>query len=182
MIFDYEARLRAGAGLGKMGAMEKNRHVLIIWHSRTGSGRALAAAAAQGAGERGLLIRADDAGPDDLLGAEGYIFIAPENLGALSGAAKEMLDRCYYPCLGRIEGRPFASMISAGSDGTGAERQLDRIVTGWRLRRVAPSMIVNHGAQSEADILAEKQVDAARLAEAHDLGAAMAEGVRSGIF
>ena len=48
---------------------------------------------------------------------------------------KEMFDRCYYPLLGRIEGRPYATLIAAGSDGRGAQAQIDRIVTGWRLRR-----------------------------------------------
>ena len=47
---------------------------------------------------------------------------------------KEMFDRCYYPCLGKLEGRPYATIICAGSDGENAQRQLDRIATGWRLR------------------------------------------------
>ena len=33
------------------------------------------------------------------------------------------------------QGRAYATVISAGSDGTGAQRQIDRIATGWRLRR-----------------------------------------------
>ena len=156
--------------------------LLIIWHSRTGGSAALARAAADGAGEAAVLMAADDAAPADLLAAAGYLFVGPENLAALSGAMKEMFDRCYYPCLGRIEGRAYATIICAGSDGENAQRQLDRIATGWRLRRVADPMIVNTAAQTPEAILAPKTIPADRLAEARDLGAALAEGLVAGIF
>src|SRR3546814_13388234 len=77
---------------------------------------------------------------------------------------KEMFDRCYYPCLGRIEGHAYATIICAGSDGENAQRQLDRIATGWRLRRVADPMIVNVGAQTPEAILAPQTIPADRLA------------------
>ena len=95
---------------------------------------------------------------------------------------KEMFDRCYYPCLGKLEGRPYATIICAGSDGENAQRQLDRIATGWRLRRVADRVIVNTAAQTPEAILAPKSIAPDRLAEARDLGAALAEGIVAGIF
>ncbi len=155
--------------------------LLVIWHSRTGGSRALAEAAVAAA-PGASLIAADDVTPDRLLAAGGYLFVGPENLAALSGAMKEMFDRCYYPCLGRIEGRPYATIICAGSDGQNAQRQLDRIATGWRLRRVADPVIVNTAAQTPEAILAPKTIPADRLAEARDLGAALAEGLAAGIF
>lgn len=154
----------------------------IIWHSRTGASRSLAQAAANGAGAAARLIAAEQAGPDDLAGAGGYLFVCPENLGTMSGAMKELFDRCYYPLLGQIEGRPYATIVAAGSDGTGAQAQIDRIVTGWRLRRVAEPMIALLDAQTPEVILAEKQVDAQVLAQAYDLGAALAAGLEQGIF
>ncbi len=154
----------------------------IVWHSRTGASRALAEAAARGAGQAARLIPADRASPEDLLAAAGYLFACPENLGTMSGAMKEMFDRCYYPLLGRIEGRPYATLIAAGSDGQGAQAQLDRIVTGWRLRRVAEPLIAMMGAQTPEAILAEKQVPGEVLARARDLGAALGEGLAQGIF
>src|SRR3546814_13411854 len=93
-----------------------------------------------------------------------------------------MFDRCYYPCLGQLEGRPYATIICAGSDGENAQRQLDRIATGWRLRRVADRVIVNTAAQTPEAILAPKSIAPDRLAEARDLGAALAEGIVAGIF
>jgi len=156
--------------------------LLIIWHSRTGGSRALAEAAAKGAGDAGALMPADDVGPENLRAAAGYLFVGPENLAALSGAMKEMFDRCYYPCLGRIEGRAYATIVCAGSDGQNAQRQLDRIATGWRLKRVADPVIVNTDAQTPEAILAQKTIGEDRLAEARDMGAALAEGLSAGIF
>src|SRR3546814_18199275 len=95
---------------------------------------------------------------------------------------KWIVDRCYDRCLGRREGHAYATIICAGSDGENAQRQLDRIATGWRLRRVADPMIVNVGAQTPEAILAPKPIPADRLAEARDPGAAMAEGLAAGVF
>ena len=163
--------------------------LMIVWHSRTGASEALAQAAwagaiaqAAGDGQEARLVAAADAGPDDFLAASGYLFACPENLGALSGAMKELLDRCYYPLLGRIEGRAYASLITAGSDGQGAQAQLDRIVTGWRLRRVADPLIVNLAAQTPEAILARKQVSAAALLQARELGQALTAGLQLGVF
>jgi multimeric flavodoxin WrbA len=154
----------------------------IVWHSRTGAAQAMAEAAFAGAGKGARLIRAEDTSPELLLAANGYLFACPENLATMSGAMKEMFDRCYYPLLGRIEGRPFATMIAAGSDGHGAQAQLDRIATGWRLRRVAEPLIVNLAAQTPETILAPKTVPTAQLTECRELGAALAEGLAQGIF
>jgi hypothetical protein len=156
--------------------------LLIAWHSRTGGSRALAEAAAAGGGEAAHLVAADDVTPAMLVAAAGYLFVGPENLAALSGAMKEMFDRCYYPCLGRLEGRPYATIICAGSDGENAQRQLDRIATGWRLKRVADPIIVNTNAQTPEAILAPKTIPPDRLTEARDVGAALAEGLAAGIF
>ena len=154
----------------------------IVWHSRTGAARAMAEAAREGAGDAAMLIAADAAGPEALLQSAGYLFVCPENLASMTGAMKEFFDRCYYPLLGRIEGRPYATAIAAGSDGRGALAQMDRIVTGWRLRRVAEPLIVNLGAQTPAAILAPKHLPAGELLRCRELGAALGEGLRLGIF
>lgn len=129
-----------------------------------------------------VLKRAEEAMPEDLLAADGYLFAAPENLAALSGAMKEFFDRCYYPVLGRIEGRPYALMICAGSDGEGAARQAARIATGWRLRDVQPPLIVNTSAQTPEEILAEKTIPEADLDKCRELGAALGAGLKMGVF
>ncbi len=162
--------------------MSASARLLIIWHSRTGASEAMARAAAEGAGEAAWLVAAEEAKPAMLLSADGYIFACPENLGTMSGAMKEMFDRAYYPVLGRIEGRAYATLIAAGSDGEGAQRQIDRIATGWRLKRVADPLIVNLAAQTPEAISALKEVSAPSLAACRDLGAGLAEGLRLGLF
>jgi NAD(P)H-dependent FMN reductase len=128
------------------------------------------------------LMRAEDVGADDLLGAAGYLFVAPENLAALSGEMKEMFDRNYYAVLGRIEGRPYGTIIAAGSDGEGAQRQLDRIAKGWRLKRVIDHKIVNFDAQTPEAIWAAKCVPDETLRECAELGEGLAEGIDLGVF
>jgi hypothetical protein len=169
------------------GAEERKRGrdgitLAIIWHSRTGAARQLAAAAKQGAGEGARLIAAEAARPEDLLASGAYLFVCPENLATMSGMMKEMFDRCYYPLLGRIEGRAYATVIAAGSDGTGAQAQIDRIVTGWRLKRVAEPLIINLGAQTPEAILAQKTVGESALSASRDLGAALSSGLELGIY
>jgi multimeric flavodoxin WrbA len=95
---------------------------------------------------------------------------------------KAFFDRSYYPCLGRIEGRPYLLIVCAGSDGSNAVRQAERIATGWRLRRIADSLIVCTHAQTPEAILAPKIITGSDLATARELGAAVAEGLALGIF
>ena len=142
----------------------------------------MAAAAAEGAGARARLLAAKDVQPQDMLDADGYLFICPENLASMTGEMKEMFDRCYYPVIGRIEGRAYATAIAAGSDGRGAQAQIDRIVTGWRLKRVAEPLIFNLRAQTPEAILAPKTVPAADLEACRELGAGLAEGLAMGMF
>ena len=158
--------------------------LLIIYHTRTGGSQQMAEAAFQGAkGEvETILLRAEEAGPEALLAADGYIFCAPENLAALSGEMKEFFDRCYYPVLGRIEGRAYAQMVCAGSDGENAARQTARIATGWRLKEVQPPIIICTHAQTPEAILAAKQLSNDQLTPCRDLGQAMAAGLAMGVF
>ncbi len=158
--------------------------LLIVYHSKTGGSRQMAEAAAAAARKEAptVLKAAGQAGPDDLLRSDGYIFCAPENLAAIAGVMKDFYDRCYYPVLGRIEGRPYAQMICAGSDGENAARQTARIATGWRLKEVQPPLIVCTHAQTPEQILAEKTIPEEQLALCRDLGAALAAGMSMGVF
>jgi multimeric flavodoxin WrbA len=159
------------------------KRLLIIWHSMTGGSEALARAAAEGAQEAEVhLLHADAAGADDMLAADGYLFVFPENLAAISGVMKAFFDRAYYPCLGQIEGRPYAIIVCAGSDGSNAVRQAERIATGWRLKKVADSIIICTHAQTPEAILKAKTISASDLQKAHDLGNAMGAGLAMGVF
>ncbi|BDG72756.1 flavodoxin family protein [Roseomonas fluvialis] len=159
--------------------------LLVVWHSNTGGTRAMAQAAADAAAEHGVRVRLLHAGaatPDDVLGADGYVFATPETLAAIAGPMKDFFDRAYYPVLGRIEGRPYALMVCAGSDGSNVVRQVARIATGWRLRAVAEPIIVCTRAQTPEAILAPKTIAAEDLARCVELGATLAAGMEIGAF
>ncbi|WP_373486996.1 flavodoxin family protein [Blastomonas sp.] len=158
--------------------------LLIVWHSRTGAAEAMARAAADAAAGEGAvsLLMAEEVQPDDLLGADGYLFVCPENLASMTGAMKELFDRCYYPVLGLIEGRPYALMVAAGSDGSGAVRQIERIATGWRLKRIADSLILCTHAQTAEQIAARKQLTDAELQPCRALGTMFGAGLAMGVF
>lgn len=162
------------------------KSLLIVYHSRTGGSRQMAqaaeAAARDGGEARVRILEATEAGPHHLLEADGYLFVCPENLAAISGEMKAFFDRAYYPVLGRLEGRPYALMVCAGSDGENAVRQMARIATGWRLKAVADPIIVCTHAQTPEAILAEKQIAQAELARCGELGAALAAGLAMGIY
>lgn len=162
------------------------KSLLIVYYSRTGGSLQLAEASRDGAVEAGDIelryLAASDAMPDDLLAADGYIFACPENLAAIAGVMKAFFDRSYYEALGRIEGRPYAAVICAGSDGQSARTQLERICTGWRLKRVADTLIVNVQAETPEDILAEKTIADVELTKARDIGATLAAGLELGVF
>lgn len=161
--------------------------LLIVYHSMTGGAAQMARAAhdAAAAAEPGLCVRllhASQAGPEDVLAADGYLFATPENLAAISGLLKDFFDRSYYAALDRVAGRPYAVLICAGSDGSSAARQIDRIAKGWRLKAVAPALIVCTRAQSPEAILAPKTLAAEELARCADLGAALAGGLMLGLW
>ena len=160
--------------------------LLIVYASMTGGARQMAEAAARGAtleeGVRCLLLSADIAGAEDVLAADGYIFVAPEMLAALAGQMKCFFERVYYPALDRINGRPYALLICAGSDGQNAVRQVIRIAAGWRLKAVADPLIVCTHAQTPETILAPKKIGPEDLRCCEEIGLALAAGLAAGIF
>src|SRR5437868_14831298 len=122
------------------------KHLLIVYHSQSGSTAQLAQAAARGAQQESeielRLRRAGDADTADLLWADAVLFGSPENFGYLSGGLTDFLARTFYPMQGRQRSFPYGVFISAGNDGRGALRQLERIVGGYPMRRVAGPVIV----------------------------------------
>ena len=160
--------------------------LLIVYHSLTGGTPMMAQAAAAGARTEPAinvsLLRAADAHAADVLNASGFIFATPENLAAMSGMMKDFFDRTYYPALDRLNGRPYATLICAGSDGRSAAQQIERIATGWRLKPVADPIIVCTHAQTAEEILRPKHIPERDLKSCEELGATLASGIALDIF
>jgi multimeric flavodoxin WrbA len=160
--------------------------LLIIYHSMTGGTQQMAQAAASGAGAEPAvhvsLLRAEDARAEDVLSAGGLIFATPENLAAMSGKMKDFFDRTYYAALDRVNGKPYATLICAGSDGRSAAQQIERIAAGWRLKRVADPIIVCTRAQTAEEILRPKHIAEQDLTACAELGATLACGIALGVF
>ena len=162
------------------------KRLLVVYHTMTGGTRQMAEAAARGASAeqdlQTIVRRAPEATAADVLAADGYLFATPENLASMSGLMKDFFDRTYYAALDRINGRPYAAMICAGSDGQNAARQVERIALGWRLQPVAPPLIVVTHAQTPEAILRQKTIGAGDLGRCEELGLTLASGLALGVF
>ena len=148
--------------------------LLIVYHTGGVKTAKLAEAVERGArseeGVRVVVKRCADAGPEDVLGADGLILGTPENFGYMSGMMKDFLERIFYACEGQIEGRPWALFVGAGQDGTGAVTSVERIVTGLRLKKISEPIVV------------VKELRPEQIAACEELGAAMAAGLSMGAF
>ena len=152
------------------------KHLLIVYHTQTGNTGRLAEAVLAGATHElltGVEVRyltAAEAGPDDLLWANGLLLGTPENFGYMSGAMKDFLDRTFYPVEGRILPLPYAIFISAGNDGSGALRAIRRIAGGYPFNEVQEPLIVQGEVREE------------HLEKAQELGMSLAAGLDAGIY
>ena len=148
--------------------------LLIVFHTGGVKTAQMAEAVARGArGEAGVNVvmkRCGEAGPEDVLAADGLILGTPENFGYMSGMMKDFLERVFYPCEGKVNGRPWALFVGAGQDGQGAVTSVERIVTGLRLNKV------------HEPIIGLKDLTPDVLASCEALGAAFAAGLAMGVF
>jgi multimeric flavodoxin WrbA len=126
--------------------------LLIVFHTHGVKTARMAEAVARGAQAalreaeaeadvRVIVKRCAEAGPEDLLAADAVILGTPENFGYMAGMMKDFLERVFYPCEGKVEGRPYALFVGAGQDGSGAQSSVERIVTGLRLRKAHEAIV-----------------------------------------
>ena len=116
------------------------------------------------------MLAAKDAQPDDLLWADGLLLGTPENFGYMSGALKDFLDRTFYEVEGKLNPLPYAVFISAGNDGTGAVRAIERIANGYPFSRV------------QDPIICRGDVGAETIVKCEELGMTLAAGIEMGVY
>ncbi len=152
------------------------KHLLIVFHSQSGTTERMADAVIRGARHpdvTGVEVRtraALEADTEDLLWCDGFILGTPENFGYMSGAMKYFLDRVFYPCENKVNGKPWAMFVRAGNDGSGAISSIRRILTGLAVKEV------------QEPVLIAGDFDETRLAECEELGLTMAAGLEAGVF
>ena len=148
--------------------------LLIVYHTGGVKTAQMAEAVERGAktepGVRVVVKRCAEAGPEDVLAADGLILGTPENFGYMSGIMKDFLERIFYACEGKVAGRPWALFVGAGQDGTGAVSSVERIVTGLRLKKAADHVIV------------VKDLQPVQIAALEELGATFASGLALGVL
>lgn len=115
-------------------------------------------------------LTARDAGPEDLLWADGLLLGTPENFGYMSGAMKDFLDRTFYEVEGKLKPLPYALFISAGNDGSGAVRAIQRIANGYPFTPV------------QEPLIARGELDPQILLQCEELGMTLAAGIELGMF
>ena len=151
-----------------------SKTLLVVYHSQSGASARLAQAACRGAANEAAtqqrLLRAVDAGAPELAQADALLLVCAENSGALCGAMKDFLDRVFYPAVERRLVLPYALLLSAGNDGRGAERQAQRILSGIPFTPAAQPLILRG------------EPGPPELAQAAELGQALAAGIEMGIF
>ena len=116
------------------------------------------------------LLRATKAGPEDLLWAQALLLGTPENFGYMSGGLKGFLDRTFYPVEGKVQALPYAIFVSAGNDGSGAVRAIQRIANGYPFKQV------------QEPVIAKGDLTTAHLERCEALGMAFAFGLETGVF
>ena len=157
------------------------RRLLIVYHTQFGATSQMARAALDGARSIDdidtVMKRAPDAGVADLETASALIVATSENFGGMAGMIKDFFERTFYPCEGKLEGRPYALLVCAGTDGTGAVREVERVAAGWRLRKVHPELIFKSGVTAQRIVVPDDV-----LARCREIGATLAAAVAAGIY
>lgn len=135
--------------------------LLLVIHSKTGNTRQLCDAFIEGAKRvpaiQVRVVEALHGTPEDLINCSALVLATPENFGTMSGAMKHFFDQTYYEVEELQLALPYQLIISAGNDGTGAEREMQRILTGYRFRQVGSSLIVR-GVPLEKDLSAAAEL------------------------
>lgn len=156
--------------------MVSEKHLLIVYHSQSGTTSRMADAVIRGARSPdvdGVDVRvktALEADADDLIWADAFILGTPENFGYMSGALKYFLDRVFYPCENKINGKPWAVFVRAGNDGSGTIAAVRRILSGLAVKEI------------QEPVLIAGEFDESRLVECEELGLTIATGLEAGIF
>jgi multimeric flavodoxin WrbA len=154
--------------------MTADKVLLIVYHSQSGHTEQLAAAVEEGARRVESAdvrrMKAREVTADDLRDCRALVLCSPEYFGYMAGALKDLFDRTYEAVRDQMIARPYAIVVSAGNDGTGALLSIERIIAGFRMRKV------------QEPILWKGEISESSLELCRVLGQTLAAGIELGIY
>ena len=154
--------------------MGSNKSLLIVYHSQSGNTEAFAKAVESGASAIAEVIvtrkSASATTADDLKKCGTLVICSPEYFGYMAGAVKDLLDRTYEEVRDTMFGKSYGIVVCAGNDGTGAVKSIERIIAGFRMKKV------------QEPIICRGEISSEDLSKCRLLGRTLAAGIDLGIY
>ena len=134
--------------------------VLVLYYSRTGRTEALACAVAKGVetleGALAKVKRVDYATVNDFVSCDAVAFGSPNYFSYMTGLMKDFFDRA-LTIREKVSGKPSVAFTSGGGSSNSALLSLERMISSFRLEKVADG-VVSQGDTSEESLRACKKL------------------------
>lgn len=128
--------------------------VLVLYYSRGGRTEALAKAVAEGVESVGDVSvsakRVDYATIDDFISCDAVAFGSPNYFSYMAGLMKDFFDRA-LSVREKVTGKPAVAFTSGGGSSDSALLTLERMISAFRLEKVADG-VVSQGTPSSNDL------------------------------
>ncbi len=154
--------------------MGSDNILLIVYHSQSGATEQLASAVEQGAlkipSVQVVRLHAASVTAEHVRECRVLVVCSPEYFGYMAGAIKDLFDRTYEEVREHTTGKAYTAVICAGNDGSGALTSIERIIAGYRMKKIQEP-IVHRG-----------PVTSLVLDRCRELGETLAAGIDLGIY
>jgi flavodoxin len=150
------------------------KSLLIVYHSQSGNTETVAEAVEGGATAVPEVtvcrMRASETTSSDLTNCRTLVICSPEYFGYMAGAVKDLFDRTYEGVRDHMFGKSYAVVVCAGNDGSGALTSIERIIAGFRMKKV------------QEPIICRGKISGEDLSKCRRLGETLAAGIDLGIY
>jgi len=134
--------------------------VLILYYSRSGRTEALAKAVVEGVesveGASAIVKRVDYATVDDLISCDAVAFGSPNYFSYMAGLMKDFFDKA-LSIREKVAGKPSVAFTSGGGSSNSALLSLERMISSFRLEKVADG-VFSEGEPSRENLEACKKL------------------------
>ena len=134
--------------------------VLVLYYSRTGRTEALAKAIVEGIesveGASAKIKRVDYATVNDFISCDAVAFGSPNYFRYMAGLMKDFFDKA-LSIRERVAGKPSVAFTSGGGGSDAALLSLERMMTSFRMEKVADG-VVSQGEPSRENLRACKKL------------------------